>query len=138
MFTNSKQRFLSAFKEATIPVVGKPTRLLGDATIELVGEVDTGFKLGQNEVYLSDLRAAEMRKGTGTETMKFLAGLADKFNVDIVLHASGTTDDGPSDYKLREFYRGFGFVRSGSNGEMVRKALVDQPQPTAAHNRPVL
>jgi len=138
MHMTSKKRFLSAFHDASIPVLGKDQRILGDATVELLGEVDTGFKLGQNEVYLSDIRAAQMRQGTGTETMKFLAGLADKFNVDIVLHACGTTDESPSDYKLREFYRRFGFERCGSNGEMVRKALVDQPQPTASHNRPAL
>lgn len=133
MSQSHKDQFLEAYKAATIPVLGKEQRLLGDARIELVGETDTGFKLADNEVYLSDLRVETMQQGIGTKTMQFLSTLADRFNVDIVLHAMGTTDEGPADWKLKDFYKGFGFKKVGPNNEMYRPAgaetAVAEPAP---------
>lgn len=122
MTSTAKQQFLKAFEQATELERGGVFRVRGGVKFEVLAEVGTGFKIGENEVYLNSLRALEQRKGMGREAMGFLTSLADRFNVDIVLHACGLDDDSPSDYALRQFYRQFGFVKCGSNNAMVRMA----------------
>ncbi len=115
-----KAGFLQAFLDATEEVPGKPeARQRGSVQIELISE-DDDLRLSGTEVYLNSIKANEIKKGAGTEAMQFLSKLADTFNVDIVLHAMGMDDDSPSDYKLVQFYKGFGFFKVGSNNMMSR------------------
>lgn len=131
-----KQQFLKAFEEATVPAAGKEgLRQRGQAQIEVLGECDTGFRLGENEVYLNTFRALEQRQGIGRDGMAFLNDLADKFNVDIVLHAVGMDKDSPSDYDIAQFYKACGYMRCGANNEMFRASATrdvigPKPAPT--------
>lgn len=118
-----KQQFLMAFQEATVPAEGKEgLRQRGQAQFEVLAETDTGFTVGDNEVYLNTFRVAKQRGGIGREGMAFLNDLADKFNIDVVLHAAGMDDDSPSDYEIVQFYKACGYKKCGPNNEMFRSA----------------
>lgn len=105
----------------------------GAALLSVIEIPDWDFSLGENEVYLSELRAYEPRNGHGTQAMKLLVSLADMHRVDIVLHAStpDRDDDAPDDDVLIKFYKRFGFFKCGPNNMMVRPAqsAVAAPSP---------
>lgn len=131
-----KQLFLKSFEEATAPAAGKEgLRQRGQAQFEVLADTDTGFKVGETEVYLNTFRVAEQRQGIGREGMAFLHDLADKFNIDVVLHAAGMDDDSPPDYEIVQFYKACGYKKCGPNNEMFRPAAkqdetVPNPAPT--------
>lgn len=105
---------MEAFEAATRPAEKANERILNDTVLLQVDDnPDTGMPIADNEVYLMTFEAIEIKKGHGTQAMKFLTALASEHGIDIVLHAAGTNDKSPSDWKLVQFYKQHGFMRCG-------------------------
>lgn len=126
-----KAGFMRAFEGATAPINGSEKREYNHVVIDLMA--DTGipdYKMGESEVYLSDMNAKVLRQNFGTQAMEMIKSLADEHGVSIVLHAQSYDDRAgtPGTYDLVEFYKKHGFSKCGSNNEMMREP---QAQPVA-------
>lgn len=127
----NQQNLLQAFEAATSDAGGGYRLLNGNVLVSMHAVTGTALKIDDREVYLHDIRACEMHRGYGTQAMKFLTALADKHDIDMVLHASPSAegDDAPDSYTLIQFYKDFGFFKSGSNNLMARKAQPPERSP---------
>lgn len=122
--TNSvspKDAFLLEFHRVTHPAGNGDKRLLRDVEVEIVGTTDFDLPLADDEIYLCDIKARTPRQGDGTRALRDIVTLANQHGVNILLH-SAPGDNGPSPFKLREFYRDAGFRRVGENDLMLHRA----------------
>lgn len=73
-----------------------------------------------NEIYVSDIRSLRTSQGYGTKALEWLTDLADEHKVTLTLNAINYGSGPLDDKMLINWYKKFGFKRSGDN-YMIRK-----------------
>lgn len=107
---NLKDRILARLDEAREKLV--KTFKFGAASVDLKSRTSDAWTL-------TNLNSGSRGKGEAKEVMKLAIAYADESKMDLVLHA--VPDDDTDTDRLIDFYKGFGFVKTGGFNQMTRK-----------------
>lgn len=103
--------------------------LVGGARVEL------SYGFGDRNLILKSVEAMEKSAGHGAAALAAVLSLADRYKVDLTLHAVALGEQGLEQGDLSAWYERHGFSRQ-QNGTMLRQALVGLPDPKLKIDNP--